>query len=106
MTLIEPLKQLLVVERDAIKDQSDGGILLPDDAKQKPQVGTIVAMGPDVRDLNVGDRIMFKRYAATDVEFDGQEATMVDAADVMARLGSASQTLRSGLWDERNPDTW
>ena len=92
---IKPLHDRIVVERVAEEAKSAGGILIPDNAQEKSTQGTVMAVGPgapldngDVRALTVkkGDRILFGKYAGTEVKLEGSEYVILKEEDVLAVL--------------------
>jgi chaperonin GroES len=92
---VRPLDDRVVVEGLEAEDKTAGGILLPDSAKQKPQRGRVLAVGPGkLRDngeratLNVakGDEVLFGKYAGNDVEVDGREVKILRESDILAKI--------------------
>jgi len=92
---VRPLQDRLLIRRIEEEAKSKGGILIPDTAKEKPQEGRVVAAGPgrrdeegQVRPLDVrpGDRILFGKYAGTEIQVDGEEHLIVREDDVLAVL--------------------
>jgi chaperonin GroES len=92
---VRPLDDRVVVEPLEAEDKTAGGILLPDTAKQKPQRGRVLAVGPGkLRDsgeratLNVvkGDEVLFGKYAGNDIEVDGREIKILRETDILAKI--------------------
>jgi chaperonin GroES len=92
---IKPLDDRVVVEALDAEDQTAGGILLPDMAKQKPQRGKVIATGPGkMRDdgkrtavaVSVGDEVLFGRYAGNDVEVNTKEYKIMRESDILAKV--------------------
>ncbi|MCS6852432.1 MAG: co-chaperone GroES [Gemmataceae bacterium] len=92
---IRPLDDRVVVEPLEAEEKTPGGILLPDTAKQKPQRGRVLAVGPGkLRDngeripLNVakGDEVLFGRYAGSDIEVDRKEIKILRESDILAKV--------------------
>lgn len=93
MTLtIRPLQDRLIVKRTAEKSKTDGGLIIPDAAKQKPLEGTVVAVGNGkvtadgkVRplDIVVGDVVLFTNYAGSEVKIDGENVLILREEDVI-----------------------
>jgi chaperonin GroES len=82
----------VIIKRVAREDTSKGGIIIPDTAKEKPQEGQVVAVGPGRRDDNgkvipadvkKGDRILFGKYTGSDVELDGEEHLILQENDIL-----------------------
>ena len=87
-----PLHDRVVVRRVESEAKSAGGIIIPDTAKEKPQEGEIIAVGPGARDeagklvpldVKVGDRILFGKWSGTEVKIDGEELLIMKESDVM-----------------------
>jgi chaperonin GroES len=87
-----PLHDRVVVRRIESEDRTSGGIIIPDTAKEKPQEGEIVAVGPGARDeagklvpldVKAGDRILFGKWSGTEVKIDGEELLIMKESDVM-----------------------
>jgi chaperonin GroES len=90
-----PLHDRVVVLRLEGEEKSKGGIIIPDTAKEKPQEGEVVAVGPGGRDesgklipidLKAGDRVLFGKWSGTEVKIDGEELIIMKEADVMGVL--------------------
>jgi chaperonin GroES len=87
-----PLHDRVVVRRVESEARTAGGIIIPDTAKEKPQEGEIVAVGPGARDesgklvpldVKAGDRILFGKWSGTEVKIDGEELLIMKESDVM-----------------------
>ncbi len=92
---IRPLQDRILVQRVEGEEKSKGGIIIPDSAKEKPQEGRVVAVGNGklgddgkVRPLDVkaGDRVLFSKYAGTEVNLDGEEHLIIREDDVLGVL--------------------
>lgn len=92
---IKPLDDRIVVEPLEAEEKTAGGILLPDTAKQKPQRGKIVAVGPGkVRDngertalaVKVGDEVLYGKYSGNEVEVNGKELKILRESDILAKV--------------------
>ena len=90
-----PLHDRVVVRRLDEDERSKGGIIIPDTAKEKPQQGEVVAVGPGrlddngkrvVLDLSVGDRILYAKYTGTDVKIDNVDYIVLNEKDVLCKL--------------------
>jgi chaperonin GroES len=91
-TKFRPLHDRVVVKRVDAEEKSKGGIIIPDTAKEKPQEGEVVAVGPGGRDengklipmdLKAGDRVLFGKWSGTEVKLDGEELLIMKESDVM-----------------------
>jgi chaperonin GroES len=87
-----PLHDRVVVKRIDAEAKTKGGIIIPDTAKEKPQEGEIVAVGPGGRDENgkliaievkAGDRVLFGKWSGTEVKIDGEELLIMKESDIM-----------------------
>jgi len=90
-----PLHDRVVVKRIEAEDKSAGGIIIPDTAKEKPQQGEVISVGPGGRDdagklipidLKAGDRVLFGKWSGTEVKLDGVEYLIMKESDVMGVL--------------------
>ena len=90
-----PLHDRVVLKRIEAEAKSSGGIIIPDTAKEKPQQGEVVAVGPGGRDeagklipidLKAGDRVLFGKWSGTEVKIDGVEYLIMKESDVMGVL--------------------
>ena len=90
-----PLGDRVLVKRVEEESKTKGGIIIPDTAKEKPQEGEVVAVGPGARDedgdyikpeLNVGDRILFGKWSGSEVKIDGQDLIIMKESDVLGVL--------------------
>jgi chaperonin GroES len=87
-----PLHDRVVIKRLEGEEKSKGGIIIPDNAKEKPQEGTVVAVGPGGRDeagklipidLKGGDKVLFGKWSGTEVKIDGEDLLIMKEADIM-----------------------
>ena len=87
-----PLHDRVVVKRVSAEEKTKGGIIIPDTAKEKPQEGEVVAVGPGGRDengklitmdLKSGDRVLFGKWSGTEVKLDGDELLIMKESDIM-----------------------
>jgi len=90
-----PLRDRVVIRRIEGDDKTKGGIFIPDTAKEKPQEGEVVSVGPGARDeggklipldLKAGDRVLFGKWSGTEIKIDGQELLIMAETDVMGVL--------------------
>jgi chaperonin GroES len=93
---IKPMADRVVVESLEETEEMRGGLYIPDTAKEKPQQGTVIAVGPGRRteqgelievELKKGDRILYGKYSGTEVTVDNNEYLIVRESDVLAVLG-------------------
>jgi len=93
-TQLQPLGDRVVVRPIDKEEVSKGGIILPDTAKEKPQEGEVIAVGPGrlgddgkrlAIDMKVGDRVIYAKYAGTEVEVDDEKLLIMHESDIMAK---------------------
>ena len=101
---IRPLHDRVVVRRIDAENTSAGGIIIPDNAQEKPIQGEVVAIGAgaildDGRrraiDLKVGDRVLFGKYSGTEVKLDGEELLVMRESDVMAIVEASANKVKA-----------
>jgi chaperonin GroES len=94
-TKFRPLHDRVVVKRIAAEEKTKGGIIIPDTAKEKPQEGQVVAVGPGGLDetgklipvdVKTGDRVLFGKWSGTEVTLDGEELLIMKESDIMGVL--------------------
>lgn len=92
---LSPLADRVLIKPTPKEDVSKGGIILPDTAKEKPQEGQIVAVGPGrltedgkriAMEVKVGEKVLFAKYAGTEIKLDGEEYLIVRESDVLGKL--------------------
>ena len=94
-----PLHDRVVVRRVESEEKTKGGIIIPDTAKEKPQEGEVIAVGPGARDesgklvamdVKAGDRILFGKWSGTEVRIDGQDLLIMKESDIMGVIEQSS----------------
>jgi len=83
---IQPLGDYLVAEPEEAPTKTASGLYLPEKAAEKPKAAKVVAVGKDVKQVNMGDRILYKSYSPTEVKVDGKDYLLVKEEDVLATL--------------------
>jgi chaperonin GroES len=87
-----PLHDRVVVQRVDAEEKTKGGIIIPDTAKEKPQEGKIIAVGPGGRDesgkltpldVKAGDRVLFGKWSGTEIKLDGEDYLIMKESDIM-----------------------
>ena len=85
---IKPLADRVLVEPAAAETKTSSGIIIPDSAKEKPQKGTIVAVGSGTKDnpitVTVGDSVLYGKYAGTELNHDGRDYLIMKESDILA----------------------
>ena len=98
-----PLHDRVVIRRIEGEDKTKGGIIIPDTAKEKPQEGEVVAVGPGARDeagklvpidLRSGDRVLFGKWSGSEVKIDGEELLIMKESDVLGVLEGTRAALK------------
>jgi chaperonin GroES len=101
---IRPLYDRIVVKRIEEKETIQGGIIIPDSAKEKPQEGEVVAVGQGKRlengkvvplDVKAGDRILFGKYSGSEIKLDGDEYVIMREDEVLGILDSATKQAKA-----------
>jgi chaperonin GroES len=94
--LLKPLGDRIIIELVELEEKTASGIVLPDTAKEKPQEGKVIAVGTGrvldngervALEVSVGDRIIFSKYAGTEVKYEGNEYLIVRENDILAIIG-------------------
>ena len=91
-TTIKPLEDRIVIKQVEAEQVTSSGLVIPDTAKEKPQVAEVIAVGPggnvDGKDVEmivkVGDKVLTSKYSGTEVKVDGEECTIVRQSDILA----------------------
>ena len=90
---IQPLEDRIVVRPAEAEEKTASGLVIPDSAKEKPQQGEVLAVGPGRRsdsgeliplDINVGDTVVYSKYGGTEITIDGEDLLILAARDVLA----------------------
>ncbi len=85
---IRPLADRVLIEPMAAETKTASGIIIPDTAKEKPQKGKVVAVGPGTKDedmtVQVGDAVLYGKYAGTDLKFEGVDYLIMRQSDILA----------------------
>jgi chaperonin GroES len=91
---LEPLADRLIVKPIEQEEVTKGGIFLPDTAKEKPQEGEVIAVGPGrlsddgkriTMDVKVGDRVIYAKYGGTEIKVEGEELMILRESDILAK---------------------
>jgi chaperonin GroES len=94
-----PLHDRVVVRRIEDDERTPGGIIIPDTAKEKPQQGEVIAVGPGARDekgvvqpldVKAGDRVLFAKWSGSEVKLDGEELLIMKESDILGVLEGAA----------------
>jgi chaperonin GroES len=105
-----PLHDRVVVRRIDAEEKTAGGIIIPDTAKEKPQEGEVVAVGPGARDedgkpqplsLKAGERVLFGKWSGTEVKIDGEDLLIMKESDIMGVIEDAKPMKSTGRTGQR-----
>jgi chaperonin GroES len=98
---LQPLDDRIVVRTDESEATTASGLVIPDTAKEKPQQGEVLAVGPGRRSeqtgeiiplgINVGDTVVYSKYGGTEITVDGEELLILTSRDVLALVGKAAK---------------
>lgn len=87
---IKPLADRIVIKKAEAEEKTASGIVLPGQAKEQPQIATVVAVGPGTKEekmeVKVGDTVIFSQYGGTGVKFEGEEYTILSQRDILAKV--------------------
>ena len=105
---VKPIHDRIIVKRIAEEDRSKGGIIIPDTAKEKPQQGKVVAVGPGKRedgkvfplDVKAGDTVLFAKYGGTEIKLDGEDHLILRRTT--SSESSKDERERRSLWLQRS----
>lgn len=95
VSTVKPLGDRILVKVSEAEEKTAGGIILPDSAKEKPQVGEVTAVGSGKRnddgsyqtiDVKVGERVLYSKYAGTDLKIGGDEYVLLREQDILATV--------------------
>jgi chaperonin GroES len=93
---LQPLEDRIVVRTSEAKETTVSGLVIPDTAKEKPQQGEVLAVGPGRRseqgeliplDISVGDTVVYSKYGGTEINVDGEDLLILNGRDVLAKIG-------------------
>jgi chaperonin GroES len=98
---LQPLEDRIVVRPAEAEETTISGLVIPDTAKEKPQQGEVLAVGPGRRaessgeliplDIAVGDTIVYSKYGGTEIQFDGEDLLILSSRDVLAKTASGAK---------------
>jgi chaperonin GroES len=98
---LQPLEDRIVVRPAEAEETTVSGLVIPDTAKEKPQQGEVLAVGPGRRaensgelipvDVTVGDSVIYSKYGGTEITVDGEDLLILSSRDVLAKVGGAKK---------------
>ena len=83
---LHPLADYIVAQGDTANERTASGLYLPNNAQEKPKTATVLAIGPSVKQVKKGDRIIYKSYSTTDVKVEKEDYILVKEEDVLATV--------------------
>lgn len=83
---IKPLGDRVVAVREAAESKTASGLYLPDNAKEKPVLAKVVAVGKEAKNVKTGDKIIYKEYSTTEIKVDGVEYLIVKEEDILGTV--------------------
>ncbi len=95
VSTVKPLGDRVFIKVSASEEKTAGGLYLPDAAKEKPQVGEVVGVGPGKRnddggytplEVKVGDKVLYSKYAGTDIKLGGEDYVLLSEKDILAAV--------------------
>jgi len=84
---LKPIEDHVVVKIESAQEKIQGGIIIPDTAKEKPQIAEVIAVGTDedlIKIVKVGDKVLFGKYAGTEIEVEGEKLLILAKGDLLA----------------------
>jgi chaperonin GroES len=82
--MLRPIGKRVVIKRHEAEEKTASGIVLASQAKEKPQLAEVIAVGKEVDEVSVGDTVVFKKYVGTEIKVDGEEVMICEVADILA----------------------
>lgn len=82
--MLRPIGKRVVIKRLEAEEKTASGIVLPSQAKEKPQMAEVIAVSKEVEEIKVGDKVVFKKYVGTEIKVDGEEVMICEVADILA----------------------
>jgi len=83
---IQPLADYVVAQAEAAQSKTASGLYLPDNAQEKPKIAKVLAIGKDVKQIKVSDKILYKTYSTTEVKVGSEEYILVKEEDILATV--------------------
>lgn len=92
MTTITPLGRRVLIEPLKPVEKTSSGLFIPDSAQQAPQEANVISIGSEVKDIAIGDRVIYSHYAGTKLDYDGHSYIVVEEIDVICTVKQQPQT--------------
>jgi len=87
MKELQPVNQQVLLDFEQAKEKTQGGIIIPDTAKEKPKFAKVMGLsGIENSEISIGDSVFFKEYSGTEINFEGKDFLLVPYADILAKI--------------------
>ena len=83
---IEPIGEMILIAMENAPEKTDSGLLLPEEAREKMNVGRVEAVGPEAKSIGVGDRVIYRQYRGTKMEWMGPDYLLIQEEDIQAKV--------------------
>ena len=83
---IEPLGEMVLIALEKAAEKTDSGLMLPEAAREKMNVGTVVAAGPESENVKAGDKVVYKKYAGTEITWGETDYLLLKSEDLQAKV--------------------
>ena len=83
---IEPIGEMVLLMMENAPEKTESGLLLPEEARDKMTVGKVEAVGPDAKSVSVGDRVIFRQFSGTKMEWMGMDYLLIQEEDIQAKV--------------------
>ncbi len=83
---IVPLGKRILIKKIESEEKTKSGIIIPNQSKEQPNLATVMAVASDVEDVTVKDTVVVSKYAGTEIEYDGNTYTILEAKDILAKI--------------------
>ena len=83
---IEPLGEMVLIELEQAAEKTASGFMLPEAAREKMNVGTVIAVGPESENVKSGDKVVYKKYAGTEITWNGMDYLLLKSEDLQAKV--------------------
>ena len=83
---IETIGEMVLIAMENAPEKTDSCLLLPEEAREKMNVGLVEAVGPDAKSISVGDRVIYRQYSGTKIEWMGMDYLLIQEEDIQARV--------------------
>lgn len=81
---MKPLKDRVVLKQIAAEEKTSSGIILPDEAKEKPEIAEVISVGKEVKEVKPKDKVVYSKYSGTEIKYKGTDYLIVKEEDILA----------------------